>query len=344
MAYSLRRERLGDLLARLAEKRKVVAPVQDGPIVSYRAVQDGSRVTLDFTNSRPSPKQHLMPQTERIFRYRYDGAGLSLLEEEAPEPQVLFGVRPCDAAALLLLDGALGGEIPDAAYQARRDATTVLGLACEKAGSACCCTAFGLSPGATLGSDLMLYPDGGRLLAEALTPKGEAILQAARDLLEWAEDAALGLLRSAYQSKPVPLAERLSLDGAAADLETRFEDPAWGELAERCLGCGICTHLCPTCHCFALQDEGNSREGSRLRCWDSCMYSDFTRMAGGHNPRPSPKERLRQRFMHKLNYYPDRHEGRYLCVGCGRCVERCPVGLHLPAVLEALRKEAAPLG
>lgn len=325
MAYSLKRERLGELLARLAESSKVA----------------------DLTHGRLSPKQYLTPQTERVFRYRYDGNDLFLQEEEAPESQILFGVRPCDAAALTLLDGALGGEIPDTAYQARRQATTLVGLACEKVGPGCFCTAVGLSPGATQGSDLMFYPDGDRLLVEPVTKKGEAVLQAARDLFEPAEDSLLDRARTSYQSAPVPLGERLSPLLAGDDpsqLEARFDDPVWGELAERCLGCGICTYLCPTCHCFALQDEGNSRQGARLRCWDSCMYADFTRMAGGHNPRPTPKERVRQRFMHKLSYYPNRHQGRYLCVGCGRCVEWCPAGLHLPAVLEALRKEVAPRG
>lgn len=325
MAYSLRRERLDDLLARLAESAKVT----------------------DVTHSRLSPKQYLTPQTERVFRYRYDGNDLFLEAEPAPERQILFGVRPCDAAALVLLDGALGGEIPDTAYQARRNATTLVGLACEKVGGSCFCTAFGLSPGAAKGSDLMFYPDGDRLLAEAVTAKGEAVLQAASDLFETAEESALDQARLAYQSMPVPLGHRLAgllPSDEAGRLEERFDDPVWGELAERCLGCGICTYLCPTCHCFALQDEGSSRQGARLRCWDSCMYADFTRMAGGHNPRPSPTERLRQRFLHKLSYYPSRHEGRYLCVGCGRCVDGCPAGLHLPAVLEALGKEVAPRG
>ncbi len=123
-----------------------------------------------------------------------------------------------------------------------------------------------------------------------------------------------------------------------------FELPVWGKLSESCLGCGTCTFVCPTCQCYDIQDRDAKGGGvRRFRCWDSCMYSDFTLMAHG-NPRTTQLQRFRQRFMHKLVYYPQNYDGAFSCVGCGRCVEKCPASLNIVKVMKTLnqnRTEAA---
>jgi len=116
-------------------------------------------------------------------------------------------------------------------------------------------------------------------------------------------------------------------------LDGTFDNPIWEEIHQKCIKCGVCTYLCPACHCFDVQDETVGEKGRRMRNWDSCMFPKFTEHASGHNPRATQKERWRQRIMHKFNYLKE-NTGLYGCVGCGRCVEYCPVNLDIRKVLK----------
>ena len=117
-----------------------------------------------------------------------------------------------------------------------------------------------------------------------------------------------------------------------------FDSDKWEGLSEACLGCGTCTFVCPTCQCYDIKDFDTGHEIKRFRCWDSCMYSDFTKMAHG-NPRLTQKERFRQRFMHKLVYFPANNNGEYGCVGCGRCLSKCPISMNIVKVAKALEND-----
>ena len=137
----------------------------------------------------------------------------------------------------------------------------------------------------------------------------------------------------------LPLAG-LSADAFGAGLtDEYFKDPAWAELSRSCLGCGTCTFVCPTCQCYDVQDFDDGQQVRRFRCWDSCMFSDFTMMAHGTN-RPTQKERFRQRFMHKLSYFPNNNDGIFGCVGCGRCLQKCPIHMHIVKVAKALKEDS----
>ena len=117
-----------------------------------------------------------------------------------------------------------------------------------------------------------------------------------------------------------------------------FHSDKWAGLSESCLGCGTCTFVCPTCQCYDIQEFNDGQTVRRFRCWDSCMYKDFTQMSAGQ-PRPTQKERFRQRFMHKLVYFPDNNDGLFGCVGCGRCLKRCPIHMNIVKVAKALKEE-----
>ncbi len=133
--------------------------------------------------------------------------------------------------------------------------------------------------------------------------------------------------------------QAVETDGITASLDRAVDSPLWDRVHRTCLGCGVCTYLCPTCHCFVISDTKRGARGERVRCWDACQYPAFTLEASGHNPRPTPRERLRHRMLHKFSYFP-KDFGKHACVGCGRCVEHCPVNLDLREVIAAVRGEA----
>ncbi len=144
-------------------------------------------------------------------------------------------------------------------------------------------------------------------------------------------DLAAGVIKTAEAS----MSPKIETDGLKKKLDSVFDDPVWQQLTEKCISCGICTYLCPTCHCFDIQDEVRGRKGRRIRVWDSCSNPEYTLHGSGYNPRPGRKNRMRNRILHKYQYYPDNF-GVIACVGCGRCASNCPVGLSIVEELSTL--------
>lgn len=171
---------------------------------------------------------------------------------------------------------------------------------------------------------------------QANTEKGEALLASLPMLEDAADDAA-----EESKAKTKAILEKLPLKNLSTDsfggdkLMELFNSDKWAGLSEACLGCGTCTFVCPTCQCYDIRDYDTGHGVQRFRCWDSCMYSDFTKTAGGQ-PRPTQIERFRQRFMHKLVYYPANNEGVFGCVGCGRCMKSCPISMNIVKVMKTL--------
>jgi ferredoxin len=346
-------------LGALAAGNRVWAPVTvDGrALFTELAAGREGEVDLEAVRAVNSPKGAVLPQTEPLVAYgrskdpETGAVSMSAKPVGSCDPVVLFGMRPCDAAALTLMDKVfLTGDFVDDHYKARRERTTVIAVACPAPDKACFCTSFGLCPGSTEGADIVLFGRSGpgrkvetdAYFAVAYTDRGEALLgdptAKAAGLTEVAaaDGEALEKAVVAFQSLATPLGDRLGKVDVAEKLDGLFESPYWEKVSARCLGCGACTFICPTCYCFGVADAGSVSRGVRFRYWDSCKFPEFLVMAGGHDPRPAKKNRTRQRFMHKLNYYHHRY-GDYLCVGCGRCVDSCPVGLHLPLVADEVR-------
>lgn len=354
----LSKAKLAAWLGGLAADSAVMAPVTVDGKSLFRELEAGREAAIDLeaVHTVNSPKGAVLPQTEALLDYRLgkDAEGGASLEIEARglgRPVVLFGVRPCDAAAVELLDKVfLTGEFVDEQYLARRDKVTLVTVACPAPARSCFCTSFGLDPGSARGADVVLYGKSGPgpkgesegYYAVAYSDRGQALLDApaakAAGVTELAasEGQKLEDVVAAFRNAKTPLGSKLGKVDVADKLDGLFESPYWEKVAGRCLSCGTCTFVCPTCYCFGVSDCGAGGEGARFRYWDSCKFPQFLLMAGGHNPRPAKKNRTRQRFLHKLNYYHHRY-GEYLCVGCGRCVESCPVGLHLPLVAGDVR-------
>ena len=180
------------------------------------------------------------------------------------------------------------------------------------------------------------------LYLEAQTQKGTGFLEQYAAFFDDAEPAAVQeekeKIRAVTEKLPYT---NLSLNGWGPGTVTeRFDDPRWKELSDACLACGTCTFVCPTCQCYDIKDFNTGHGIQRYRCWDSCMYSDFTLMAAANN-RTTQMQRFRQRFMHKLVYFPENNKGMYMCVGCGRCVDSCPQSLNIVKVIKAMGKENA---
>jgi ferredoxin len=221
----------------------------------------------------------------------------------------------------------------DPYFLQRRENAVVIALACASPCPTCFCTAMGGGPAGTEGADLLAHdlPEADAVLLEAVSDKGRALLEAHRGLLSAPAPQALAQARAADAAAEAVVGQA----GDLAPVNPAFEDGRWEELTASCIGCGACTYLCPTCHCFDIADESRLYQGRRIRTWDSCQFPLFTKHASGHNPRKNKKERLRQRFMHKFSYAVQ-NTGVALCVGCGRCIAGCPVNLDIRDVVRSL--------
>ena len=330
----LKKDRLPGFLERLIGEQQVFAPVRKGEVILIREIDSPSQVILEYRNAKESPKSLLFPQREALFRYRAEKGRAEVdVPSGAGKGRVLFGIRPCDARGFLLLDKVFGGGCRDPYYTDRRSGTVVVSLGCVDPNPSCFCLSMGGGPCSSEGSDVLLLDLGDRYIAEAVSEKGAALLE--DQAFEKSDEKSLSLAEKTKKQAEASMQPVAKKENLEEELERLFSDPVWKDLAESCLSCGICTYLCPTCHCFDLCDEASGQAGERIRVWDSCQFPLFTQQASGFNPRPSVKERFRQRIMHKLSYLP-KSQSMTGCVGCGRCVTECPVNLDIREVMASL--------
>jgi len=332
--------RMDELFALIDGEKPLYMPLESNGLTSYEHWSPGAAARLDRLYSARPLKDFLFPQTENLALFQLKGKELRIEENRDPaEPYVVFGARACDAESMDLLDRVFLSDPADTFYQAKRQNGVIITTACAEPEEICFCTAFGIDPASPAG-DVSTWLTDSFLFWESNTEKGAELTAAAASLFEEAGQQG-GETVLAQQSAinaildKLPL-KNLYLDGFTGDaLMEKFDAPQWKDLYEACLGCGACTFVCPTCHCYDIQDFDTGNGVRRFRCWDSCMYSDFTLMAAG-NPRTSQLERFRQRFMHKLVYFPVNNEGIHACVGCGRCITKCPVSMNIVKVIKAL--------
>jgi ferredoxin len=324
---------LGELVAGwIGQGKLVAAPVQVGDRLMYQALSAAGQAVFD-ARRRPSNsiKEFFFPRHEPIFRYRLEGKEIAL-SDVVPEEreQIVIAAKPCDSAALPILDHVFNWDFEDGFYTARRARTTVVTLACAAQDEACFCTSVGSGPEDEAGSDAMLVDVGdGKFEVRAITEKGRALFGVTPGPSAEADGGTL---------KRAPQGKKFEPGRVARYLEANFESPLWKELTLTCLGCGACAYTCPTCHCFDIVDEGNAAGGARVKNWDSCQFPFFTLHASGHNPRSAQPQRQRQRLFHKFLIYPQKFNA-VLCTGCGNCERNCPVGLGVIKVLEAIDGE-----
>ena len=331
------KERLNELYAKINETFGLFMPIKKAGEVNYHVWEEGKEVSLETLKTVKSPKNMFFPQTENMMKFKTEDKNLSIENLNFEKrPFVLFGVKACDYKAIEVRDKVFLADPVDTYYQSRREATTIVTLACSKPEESCFCSVFGIDATAPQG-DVTTWLDDNYLYWQANTEKGEALTEKVNELFENGGDEEVATQQAQTKEimKMLPFAALDLSRFKPENLNELFNAKEWESMSEACLGCGTCTFVCPTCQCFDIRDFKTNEGVVRYRCWDSCMYSDFTLMAHG-NSRTTQMQRFRQRFMHKLVYYPSQNDGLYSCVGCGRCVNKCPQRLNIVKVIKTL--------
>lgn len=340
--YKIRLTNLPALFQALAAQATLYVPATNkAGKVDFTKYTKGVEVNLEAHLTSKSLKDVFFPQVESLLAFKTEGKRLQI---EAPkladEPTIAFGVRACDARSFDILDMVFLKEPVDAYYQTRRNSCVLIGLGCTAPEETCFCGTFGIDATRPQ-TDIATWIVGDKLYWQAQTEKGEALTRKVHDFFSPAGAEGEAIVEKANEAtkailKALPLGSFKIAGKIPADELKTFNSEVWDQLAAGCLSCCSCTYVCPTCHCYDIRDYAVSEtKTERFRCWDSCMNRDFTKMAGG-NPRKTKLERFRQRYMHKLVYFPENNEGVFACVGCGRCLSKCPVNLNIVKVAKAL--------
>ncbi len=325
MKLRLNKNDLKPFLTDLMVRYDLFAPVRLAEEVSVcRKIDRPEEADLTQPNPQKPAKDVFFPQSEVMFRYEQVGRESRIMSmEEVKRERILLGARPCDIAAISLIEKVFAGsDSKDVYFLEKRRKTMIIGLGCNDPRSTCFCSSAGGHPFSRIGSDLFLVDLGETYLVEVLTERGRNLQNS--PYLKDANSEDLLLAKELEEKASEKLGPQVPIDGIERRLDLMAESPFWDRVHEGCVGCRICTYLCPTCHCFDITDEGDSKKGQRVRHWDSCLSPLYSLETSGHNPRPTTRERTRQRLMHKFNYFP-KNFGQVACVGCGRCIVYCPI-------------------
>jgi sulfhydrogenase subunit beta (sulfur reductase) len=298
---------------------------------------------FEFTVGPHSWKQFLFPPRQKLFSLTQTEGKWVIQPAGSLAPRyALVGVRPCDLNAISIQDKVfLGGEYKDPHYALRREHIFVLAVNCGKAGGNCFCASMKTGPRATAGMfDLACTELPEVFVVEIGSEAGSEMM---RDT-PWEAATAFDLGRAAQvtQRTERQMEKELRTDDLPRLLYDNLEHSRWDEVATRCLSCANCTLVCPTCFCSTVEESSNLKGTAteRTRVWDSCFTLDFSHVHGG-NIRPSIRSRYRQWLTHKLGSWIDQF-GTSGCVGCGRCITWCPVGIDLTEEIKAIRGKVTP--
>lgn len=335
-AHILDKEKIPTLIDKLSEKYEVYGPGEERFTLLSCENTEGSKtekpaVDLNERGKVP-PKSIFFPQTEEILRFDGDIE----VEEEGKEIAVL-GIRPCDAQSFAMLDEVFGEEYDDPYYQKKRRDSLLVGLGCNSPDRNCFCSSVEGGPFSSEGLDILMTDLGEHFYLEGVSKEGEKFLEENDDIFEKPAQEDEEKRKEIENEAQEKIERKIDVEKVHEQLQGLFENGYWKEKARKCMGCGVCTFLCPTCHCFDMQDETYGEEGARVRIWDSCMYPEYTVQASGYNPRAGRMNRLRNRVYHKYDYMKKNFD-IIGCVGCGRCIEHCPTNMDLIEVLNGLEE------
>lgn len=315
---------------------------------TYRLVQRGDSAFFGHNVGPQSWKKYLHPANLLLWRAdktkdgsaASSGGGFRIVEDHQEAVKLaLIGARACDLHAIAIQDRVLlEGDSIDRGYKSRRDNAFVVAVNCTQAGSNCFCASMGTGPRADSGFDLALTEVLGEkhnFLVEIGTRSGASLLQEVS--FSEASDEEKSLADRAVAKAATEMGHTLDTNGLKEMLYRSYDSPRWGEVAKRCLTCSNCTLVCPTCFCTTIEDvtDLSGKQAERWRKWDSCFTLDFSYIHGG-SIRSSVSSRYRQWLVHKLGTWVDQF-GTFGCVGCGRCITWCPVGIDITEEARAIR-------
>ncbi len=334
MTKIILKDKLDELLAHLINVGfEIFAPTSQDNYSHYAKISQAKEMDFNLILPKGTLKELFFPRSECLIKYKIHKKNIELSENR---PQILkrivFGAKPCDANAIAINDKLFYWDYNDQFWFDRRKNTIIISIACTNSDEFCMCTSLGNSPDDTKGSDIILHTlkDETGWTIEEITEKGKELLtHISQFVCETETQPELAKLAN--------IDKKFNLEHISSWLSNpnNFDSKLWNKISQRCIGCSVCTYLCPTCHCFDIQDEGDAYSGTRRRNWDSCSFPIFTLHTSGHNPRPTQAERWRQRIMHKFNYYPNKFNV-ISCTGCGRCTRLCPVDMGITETLSAI--------
>lgn len=366
-AARIKKDYLRPLFDRLKDSFRVIGPiVENGVIVLTEVDFDGipkglsdkhgpglyrigmereEGIIFSYTIGPDSFKRFLHPPEIETFGFRRSKKGMTLIPPSSSQrPMAFFGMRACDISALRHLDRVfLEGPTKDRSYEMLRRDSVIIAINCLQPNDNCFCNSMGTGPEVKDGFDIAITELDDSLILETRTTRGEELIVGLP--LDGVSEQDMAEKRSKIEGCKKKIKRSLRVSELPWLIYRNLEHPIWADVANRCLACGNCTLVCPTCFCSSTYDSvqlsGLSKKpvevsGSRIRTWDSCFSKNFARVHGG-NFRPSRRARYRQWMAHKLAYWIDQF-GSPGCVGCGRCITWCPVGIDITQELEALRK------
>jgi sulfhydrogenase subunit beta (sulfur reductase) len=333
MAKKVAKKDIAQLLKAWSQQFSVLAPSQAQGVAEL-APWDGKDTSFLewYRNTVIPPKASFLPPTEPMFRFSKSQEGYKI---EPPakngQKQLLFGVRPCDARAMAILDMTFEDAYKDPYYLEKRKNAVLVGMGCTNPCDSCFCTSMDSGPTDATNVDLMLIDIGDSFLVEEITAKGKELIKGLKEAGKEDETKAAKAKTTAHDK----VTRKLDTKGIKDKLLASFEDESfWQQTAAKCVSCGICTLLCPTCFCFDINDEAVKGEGTRMRSWDSCGFALYTKMPM-ENPRKEKWRRVRQKVCHKYEFYPMAYDV-IACTGCGRCIRLCPVNWDITQVIESV--------
>ncbi len=342
----LDKEELKKFFDCLAAENMVVGPVLTGadrkgkPLYAFEQVSDFSKVRLDYMTTKLPAKRYFLPYREDLACFKIDGDDWQkTVDYHCDRPTVFFGLHACDINALNKLDKVLlGGVYPMPYYAAKRRNMFIIGIGCTPQ-PFCFCRSMG-SDTVTHGFDMFLSDIGGSYFVEIQSATAFNLLQTVATRAP--EEADHIQYMKTVAEKNRRFVSRVDTTDLTKILDMEFQSPVWKQWGDKCLGCGSCANVCPTCYCYGVEEkiDINLRGASKTKTLYSCNVVDFAEVAGGHNFRPERSTRLKYRYYHKHRGFVEAFE-ESLCVGCGRCGETCLAGITVPEVIASVRGEEA---
>jgi len=330
---------IAKLLNQWNQEFDLFAPSKDEGVAKF-AKWDGKDTSfLDwYRNTIVPPKSVFFPSMEEMFHFQKDKEGYHI---ELPSPdgqkQLIFGIRPCDANAMTILDKTFEDAYEDPYYLSKRKNVMLVGLGCTRPYDSCFCTSLGSGPADSVNVDLMFTDIGDGFLIETISEAGKELITRTNSLEE-ATEADETRARETKDAAHSKVTRQLDTKNIKEKLLSSFENQDyWEQIAAKCISCGICTFLCPTCYCFDINDEMLKGCGARFRSLDSCSFPTYTKMPM-ENPRTEKWRRVRNKVCHKYEFYPMSFDV-IACTGCGRCIRLCPVNWDITQTLNSLPAE-----